>query len=181
MTFLIPAGHIPTLVRYNTSIDPPSPAPALSHAMIPNKYSRSLPHDALTSLYLSRIRNQLRGRSHSKIPVVGRVRSDEGVWARRAFLRAQLIRLFSYLKASAFPETSSPMINPKRPKTELKISMTRILTNLYTMLVSMLLADKGSTLQCGIRCICKRGAASVDSNRHTTDQVTHADSYACPE
>ena len=36
----------------------------------------------------------------------------------------------SYLNSPAFPETSSPMIKPKRPRTELKISMTRILTNL---------------------------------------------------
>jgi hypothetical protein len=35
-------------------------------------------------------------------------------------------------KSEAFPDTSRPMIRPKRPRTELKISMTKILTNLHS-------------------------------------------------
>ncbi len=35
------------------------------------------------------------------------------------------------LKSAALLETSSPIIKPNRPSTELKISMTRILTNLH--------------------------------------------------
>lgn len=35
-----------------------------------------------------------------------------------------------YAKSLAFPDKRRPMIRPKRPRTELKISMTRIFTNL---------------------------------------------------
>jgi hypothetical protein len=40
-----------------------------------------------------------------------------------------------YLKSFALPETRSPIIRPKRPNTELKISTTNILTNLAFMSV----------------------------------------------
>lgn len=42
------------------------------------------------------------------------------------------------LKSAALLERSKPMIKPNSPRTELKISMTKILTNLYTMSVSIL-------------------------------------------
>jgi hypothetical protein len=40
--------------------------------------------------------------------------------------------------SKAFPPTNRPVIRPNSPRTELKISMTRILTNLrYREMVSM--------------------------------------------
>jgi len=52
-------------------------------------------------------------------------------WAFSArFTRHRTYYHYPAEKSCAFPDTSRPMISPKSPKTELKISMTRTLTNL---------------------------------------------------
>jgi hypothetical protein len=38
----------------------------------------------------------------------------------------------THLKGTAFPDISNPIISPNNPKTELKISITNIFTNLQT-------------------------------------------------
>lgn len=76
------------------------------------------------------------------------------------------------------------MIRPKRPNTELKISMTRILTKLRRS-TSVLFIAHGNRLvrniQCRIRSIGQRSAATVDADSNTADEITHADGQARPE
>jgi hypothetical protein len=86
-------------------------------------------------------------------------------------------------KSVAFPESKRPMINPKRPRMELKISIMKILTNLISY-ISRCRHCKfpfGFNLQTRISCIRQRCAASVDAHRYTANQVAHSHSYASPE
>jgi hypothetical protein len=75
------------------------------------------------------------------------------------------------------------MIRPKSPRTELKISMTRILTNLYSKVSIRKTWIRGgnSNVQAGVSSISKRSTATVDTDRNTTDQVAHADQETGPE
>lgn len=50
-----------------------------------------------------------------------------------------------YWKSFALPETSNPMMRPNSPNTELKISITRILTNLRKTLVNVTVKNRGQT------------------------------------
>jgi hypothetical protein len=73
-------------------------------------------------------------------------------------------------------------MRPNRPRTELKISMTRILTNLSARKsdVSIQWCQKGP-LQRGIGCIGEGRATAIDTDSNTADQVAHAHGYASPE
>jgi hypothetical protein len=108
----------------------------------------------------------------------------------------------NYWKSAAFPDTSSPMIKPKSPRTELKISMTRILTNLRR--VSNMpspyhpLSDptrlhppshsnqakatnEKQNSQTRIRGVRQRSPRAINAHTNTTDQITHADGQAGPK
>lgn len=76
-------------------------------------------------------------------------------------------------------------MRPNRPRMELKISMTRILTNLCVASVSSgkLVVHRHGRLdvQRGISRIGQGGTTAVDANGDTADQVAHADGDAGPE
>jgi len=85
--------------------------------------------------------------------------------------------------SGALLETNKPTISPKRPRTELKISITRILTNLHTgqcPCPSRYTFRKGD-VQRGIGSIGKRSTTTIDANGDTTDEIAHADGQAGPE
>lgn len=64
------------------------------------------------------------------------------------------------------------MINPNSPRTELKISITRIFTKL-DVLVSVILVSRarGKLLQGGICCVGQSCAAAIDADGNTTYHV----------
>lgn len=72
-------------------------------------------------------------------------------------------------------------MRPKSPRTELKISMTRILTNLQTESVWEFRTRGRSDVQAGVSSIGERSTATVDANRNTADQVASADQETRPE
>lgn len=74
-------------------------------------------------------------------------------------------------------------MRPKRPRTELKISTTRILTNLYNSLASMIFQIDScwERLQCGIGSIGESRTTTVDSDGNTADEVAQADGETSPE
>lgn len=75
-------------------------------------------------------------------------------------------------------------MRPNRPRTELKISITRILTNLQWLSILALRVPRvkcQKNIQCRIGSIRQRGAAPVDTDRNTAHQVAHADREAGPE
>ena len=75
-------------------------------------------------------------------------------------------------------------MRPKSPRTELKISMTRILTNLYRKVSTHSIRENGeqvSNVQARISSISERSTATVDTNRNTADQVASADQQTRPE
>ena len=88
-----------------------------------------------------------------------------------------------HLKSCALPDIRSPMMSPKRPKTELKISMTSIFTNLEEGFWSESRSCWGLAhgLQRRICSVCQSSAASVDAHRNATYEVTHANQQASPE
>lgn len=76
------------------------------------------------------------------------------------------------------------MIRPKSPRTELKISMTRILTNLYHEVSIHETGGCGgheSHVQAGVSSVSKRSTTAVDTNRDTADKVASADQKTRPE
>ena len=90
----------------------------------------------------------------------------------------------SYLKSGALPDTSSPIMSPNSPSTELKISMTKILTNLGGFVSVSHVRDPEAipkNSQSRIGCIRKRSTTPIDPHGHTTDQVAHAHGQAGPE
>lgn len=74
------------------------------------------------------------------------------------------------------------MIRPNRPSTELKISMTRILTKLFDIRIScrndMVVSVN---LQGRISSIGQRSTTAVDTNSDTADQVAHSNRQPGPE
>jgi hypothetical protein len=75
-------------------------------------------------------------------------------------------------------------MRPKRPKTELKISMTRILTNLYLGINTHVYQQYQQGEVCSQRWvggIGKGSATAVDTDSNTADQVAQADRQASPE
>ena len=76
------------------------------------------------------------------------------------------------------------MMRPKRPKTELKISITRILTNLVAETSAFATWHTTSHTQYSqtrIRCIRQRRTAPIDAHGHSAYQVAHAHRQATPE
>lgn len=75
------------------------------------------------------------------------------------------------------------MIRPKRPNTDEKISMTRILTNLANSQprVRLPVPACDQNLQARVRSICQSCTATVDAHTNTANQVTHAAEQTTPE
>ena len=88
-------------------------------------------------------------------------------------------------KSGALPDTSSPMISPNNPSTELKISITSTLTNLqFTPYQHMHVSHPNRThlhSQARIRSIRQRSTTPIDPHANPTDQITHPDRDARPE
>ena len=73
-------------------------------------------------------------------------------------------------------------MSPNSPKTEEKISITRIFTNLClisTILHCPFIARRN--IQAWISSIGQGGTAPIDTHTDTTDQIAHADQHAGPE
>ena len=110
----------------------------------------------------------------------------------------------NHLNSGALLDTSKPMMSPKRPRIELKISITRTLTNLQRKGVSLFIThtylqpnppspgerwgggegEGGGFLinsQAWIRGISQRCTAAIDSNRNTANEVTHPHRQPSPE
>jgi hypothetical protein len=94
-------------------------------------------------------------------------------------------RLFNptciYLKSFAFEDTNNPMMRPKSPRTELKISITRILTNLETQLAMEFDQNITYNVQTWIRSIRQSSTASINAHRYATHQIAHSHCQASPE
>jgi hypothetical protein len=73
------------------------------------------------------------------------------------------------------------MIRPKRPSTELKISMTRILTNLVLLAMPLAVLVATIDVQCWISSISQRCTTSIDADTDTANQIAHAHSQPRPE
>lgn len=71
------------------------------------------------------------------------------------------------------------MINPNSPSTELKISMTRILTNLRESVYDFARVKVRS--QAGVCSVGEGRAASVDADGHAADEVARSDCQSTPK
>lgn len=97
-------------------------------------------------------------------------------------------------KSFEFPLNSRPMIKPKRPNTDEKISITRIFTNLQPHL-SAILPHNSSRLPCQpnpyseyrlysqtrIRSVGQCSTTPIDPHTNSTDQIAHPDQYPRPK
>lgn len=73
------------------------------------------------------------------------------------------------------------MMRPNRPSTELKISMTRILTNLPQVSTPLCFQHIKHNVQAGISSIRQCRTAAIDAHTDTANQIAHPHRDARPE